>query len=72
MDNSRIKNARLFVKRLDNLDCDAILADFVETLLDVETDLRDATEWQWDGIVRDACRQRKDERQKQEAQPMSV
>ncbi len=67
-----MKNSRIVMKRLENLDCDAILADFVETLLDAEPELRGANEWQWDGIVRDACRHRGHSQQEHLAQPASV
>jgi len=51
--------SQVLARRYRDVDIDNLLAHFVETLLDVESELESANDWQWDTIVRDACRTRK-------------
>jgi len=53
--------SQVLARRYRGVDIDNLLAHFVETLLDVESELEAASDWQWDTVVRDACRTRKHE-----------
>ncbi len=53
--------SQVLLRRYSDVDINNLLSHFVDTLLDVEQELEAASDWQWDTIVRDACRKRKNE-----------
>ncbi len=54
--------SQVLMHRTEDKNVDHLLARFIETLLDVETELQDADDGQWDTILRNACRTRMDQR----------